>query len=180
MTRLTVSAREAIVHKALDKRFQDQINETKSQENLLALKCYNAVFDEKTLKSVKAVPEKWFCMDGCLRFNIGGLDLRLSVTENMPVPYQRHCEKLGVITGELADEVTAFVHKKKDEQDNRSKIFRNLEALLASVNTFKQLSEVWPEGKAYYEDMIDKPKLQLPAIRFDEINAALGLDKAGE
>jgi len=58
----------------------------------------------------------------------------------------------------------------------RNKFKQEIVAVIDSVNTTKQLVEIWPEVQVYIPTHLNDPsRIQLPAIRMDSINAKIGL-----
>ena len=178
--RINKSHIDTIVSRALkasfDKREAAQIKEEAS----LAVKAYNSMFDAALRKKVSTMPKNWFRHCSCLKFTVNGQYHMLNAIEEMPTPYSGSCNNLGALTGEMADVVVAFYNSKQDLRNERAKAEIQLRSMLSNVSTFAKLLELWPEGKAFYIDLDEDAKIKggLPAIRFDDVNAILGLKKA--
>lgn len=184
MTRLTNDLRAIIRDTAVRASFAERNAELARIENALAKEAYEATFGPEIRALVAQVPGAWFRKDACLNFNVGGLRIGLEVSgEGYPVPYQTagghgyHChEEIGVIpAGDLCDRIQAHAKAKEDQRDKSKAAYRGLDALLSSVSSVKKLKEVWPEGEPFYGRFLDEKAPSLPAIRFAEINQALGL-----
>ena len=179
--RLTNLIRERIVRRAVDTTFDKQRDALVKIEKALALKAYRTVFGEALLKKINAVPKNWFRADACLSFNIGGQRHVLRGDKELPVPYSKSCNLLGVLEGDIAEQVIAHADARKKLLDDRSAAHSQLSAMLESINTFNKLFELWPEGKPFYEEYATTDKRTgAVAIRFDDMNKMLGLktDKA--
>jgi len=181
--RLTNDYRESILSNAMgdsNKAFKKQAAELQKEEDKLATKCYKAIYPIDIIRKANALPDNWLRVDTCLRFNVNGMDIRLYSAKGHRVPNANGCKPLGVITGELADEVTAFANKKQDIDKSYRELRHKISAMLNSVSTVKSLQTVWPDGKPFYEFLL-KPvgeKTGLPSVLISEINSALQIGKA--
>lgn len=172
------SAAETIAHTACrDAHAKDREQEA-LREHELAVECWAHVFPQAVREAVLGLPEGWFRLDECLRFNAGGWTVLLSHKKGLPVPYRSGCGILGSLTGELADRARAFVVERDNKKAERAKAFRDLTAAILDARTYKQLAVAWPEGLPYFEDYLPKkngqPSTAL-AIPFAKINEVLGL-----
>lgn len=178
MTRLTKEIRDCIANDCVRTQFKKTKDELTKQESLLAIECYNYVFDEKIRKQAAKMPTKWMRMDGCLMFNAGGYSVTLRVDKELPVPHATRCNRLGNIDGELADKVQDFSNKKQEANDKHKDAYRKLKAMLDSINSIKQLEKTWPEGKPFYKKYMEvKEGSSLPAVQIEDLNKTLGLSK---
>lgn len=184
--RLTQQMRESILSKAMgetNKGFQKRVDTIKKRENAVALKCYNTVFSAAIRAKVNALPDEWFGTDECLRFNVNGMDIRLMADKKYRVPSRAAygCNRLGTITGEMAEEVMAVVNDKEKLKEEHAQVRAKLSALLENCMTLKILETTWPEGKPFYDYLVKADKEQkagLPAVLISDINKALGLAAA--
>jgi hypothetical protein len=182
--RLTQEMRSDILKKAMgdtNKAFQKRIDDLRKREHSAAMKCYNSIFAPALRAKVNALPDEWLRIDDCLRFNVNGMDIRLTVKERVRVPSKEyHCHRLGVITGELADEVMSVMQDKQKMEEEHRQISAKLSALLDNCYSIKVLEATWPEGKPFYDYLVKASKEQkagLPAVLISDINSALGLGK---
>lgn len=186
MTRLTNGIRDGITARAVAHAFDPKAEALAVQGDGLAREAYAYVFPASETALVAKVPENWFRLDQCLRFNVGGYTIRLTLAgDGLPVPYRAKgsdhggygCNNLGVIpAGDLCDRIRAHAQATEDLKKDRQSARRSVQTLLSGVTTIKRLREVWPEGEAFfkpYEEVLGAPGL--PAVRVDEVNAALGL-----
>ena len=185
MTRLTNDMRSAITSAAVAHGFDARQEAFAAVEDSLAREAYAYVFTEAEIKAVGKVPENWFRVDSCLRFNVGGLTIQLSTIDaGLPVPFKTkheeyggyHCHILGVIMpGDLCDRIQSHAQNKDELKKARRAAHGSVQNMLYGVSTMKRLREVWPEGAAFYAAFETGAVPGLPAVRVDEINAALGL-----
>ena len=179
--RLTNDNRDDIVRRAIAKKFEKQEKDLVKQEQALAIKAYNSLFDAATRRKIKALDAKWFYFDTCLKFNCNGQThfLRVDSSEKVPVPNRGYgCQNLGALPGPMAEEVIAFGNLKEDIRTQKRELEVKLKGLLYSITTLKRLQELWPEGREFYksfEGFDTKPGL--PAIIFDDINKMLDIEK---
>lgn len=175
--RLTQEIKGNIVNKAIADKYEPIVADMLKREHKLAQQCYNSVYTKSVRDAVAVVPEGWFRLDSCLRFNAGGYDVRLEAGEKYRTPHQTSCYRLGNIDGELADKVKKLVEEKKSTNDEANRDRTKLAGFLAQFNTFKQLHTSWPEGKKFYEkyDIENPVKAGVPAVITEEINSMLGI-----
>jgi hypothetical protein len=165
-----------------NKAFQKQVDDIKKRENVIALRCYNTVFSAADRAKANSLPQEWLRDDDCLRFNVNGMHISLDIKEPLRVPPREgYCHQLGVITGDLADQVMEVVNAKEKMREDHAQIRAKLDALLDSCTTTRLLETTWPEGKPFYGYLIDAEKEEkagLPAVLISDINKALHLDEA--
>jgi Nucleotide modification associated domain 5 len=176
--KLTNWQRDKIIAAAIASKFQKQEKDFIKREDALARKAYNHLFDEGLRRKIKSMPDKWFQKCGSMRFNVGGQQHYLQLSENkmLPTPYESHCALLGVLDGAIGDEVRAFANEKEQAKTDKRTAEAKLKSLLYSISTLKRLKELWPEGAEFYKGMDeDAVKGGLPALRFDDVNQLLGI-----
>lgn len=180
--RLTNDLREIIANRAVKHAFDPKFKAWKDEEDKLAREAYGAIFPAAELAAIAKIPSNWVRHDNCLRFNVGGLRIALRVQgDGLAVPYRigqysgYGCHELGVIQpGDLCDRIRKHVSAVEAEKSAMHRANAQLKAMLAKISTLKKLREIWPEGQQFYAQY-EEVKASLPAIRVDEINAALGL-----
>lgn len=187
MTRLTNDMRSIICKAALEATLAERRSDLAAQEASLAREAYDATFSADLQRLIAKVPGNWFRNDPCLNFNVGGLRIRLRTGGNgLPVPYQSGSTRgygchneIGVIQpGDLCDRIQAHAKAKEAFREKTEVASRDLGALLGSISSVGQLQKVWPEGQPFYARFLDSKAPSLPAIRFAEVNATLGLAAA--
>lgn len=180
MSRLTNYTREAISSAAIKAAFTPRENDFSADEDALAREAYAAVYPADEVKKAMSLPENWLRRDPCLHFNVNGLRIKLCTTDNhLPVPYRAKSGEQGSIPeGDLAERITAHAMAKEALRDEKRSARIKLDAMLSSISTVKKLQEVWPEGAQFYAKFAEKPAALPPAIRVEDVNAALGLESA--
>ena len=180
MSRLTNYTREAISSAAIKAAFTPRENDFSADEDALAREAYAAVYPADEVKKAMALPDNWLRRDPCLHFNVNGLRIELCTTDNhLPVPYRAKSGEQGSIPeGDLAERITAHAMAKEALRDEKRSARAKLNAMLSSISTVKKLQEVWPEGAQFYAKFAEKPAALPPAIRVEDVNAALGLESA--
>lgn len=185
MAKLTKYSREAIARRAVAHSFDPRQAELKIAEDRLAREAYATLFSDAELAIVATLPEGWVRLDACLQFNVGGQRITLDVSgDGLPVPYRPrgsenggyYCHQLGVIEhGDLCDRIQKHAQTVDTVKSERRAALRATEQMLGAVTTTGKLKEIWPQGAQFYAEYEDKPPVHLPAVRVDEVNAALGL-----
>lgn len=172
--RLTNDLRDIIAGRAVNHAFDPKFKAHKKVEDALAREAYAAVFPAAELAAIAKVPANWFRHEKCLRFNVGGLRIALCVEgEGLAVPYYIG-QYAAIQPGDLCDRIQKHAGAVEAEKAAMRSANAQLKAMLAKVSTLKKLREIWPEGQQFYAQY-EEVKTSLPAIRVDEINAALGL-----
>jgi hypothetical protein len=178
--RISRMSAELIAQVACCALFADEQKRNDDTEVALAMECYENVFTKAELEWTKTATEGWLPEDECLRFNVNGWDVRLSVYKAVPVPakFRNGCMSLGVVGGELAVRVRDFVLKRDGYREKRARARRDLENTIISAGTFKRLAEMWPEGRPYYESyLVTKSPGTALSTPFAALNEVLGLKK---
>lgn len=187
-TRLTNDMRSAIAEVAVAHAFDPRLADLKKAEDKLAREAFASIFPAKETEAVSKLPEHWFRLDECLKFNVGGQSITLRVEgQGLRVPYRAKgqskggwgCNTLGSIQhGDLCDRIQKHAQAFEAYRDERKNANRVTMAMLNAVNTTKRLREVWPEGLQFFVMYEGEERAPLPAVRVDEINQILGLPVA--
>ena len=185
MTRLTKDLRQTIANNAVAHAFEPKLEALKAAEDALAREAYAFVIPAEEVAAAADMPDNWFRLDACLRFNVGGYTIRLQMSgDGLPVPYRAkneeyggyHCGNLGTIPpGDLCDRIRAHADATEAYKAERKTAYRATLGLLEGVSTLKRLHEVWPAGEQFYKRYEDSPAASLPAVRVDEVNTMLGI-----
>lgn len=187
-SRLTNDMRQAISEAAVAHAFNPRRDELKKTEDQLAREAFACIFSAKEIEAVSKIPENWFRLDDCLKFNVGGQSITLRVEgQGLRVPYRAKgsanggwgCNNLGSIPhGDLCDRIQKHAQAFETYKEERRNAARVTMAMLNAVNTTKRLREVWPEGLQFFVMYEGEERQPLPAVRVDEINQILGLQAA--
>lgn len=176
---LTNVIRDEIIADVIAKTFDKEKEELKKREHKIGMAAYAKVYTAKEREAAASLPKGWVKVDKCLRFNIGGMDMRFNVNEHVPVRRESEydCSRLGNIADEKIKQDALDLHGDKESiKDREQKLRGQLKGVLYAVNTYKRLSETWPEGHKFYVKYAPKgDNSLLPAIRVNELNETLGL-----
>jgi len=176
---LTNVIRDDIIKDVIAKTFDKDKEELKKREHKIGMAAYAKVYSAKERDAAASLSEGWVKRDKCLRFNIGGMDMIFNVNEAVPVKRNGEygCNRLGNIADEKIKQDALDLHNDKQTiKDGESKLHGQLKSVLYAVNTYKRLSETWPEGHKFYVKYAPKgDNSLLPAIRVNELNETLGL-----
>ncbi len=177
--RLTNELRDTIIRSMIIQVTERDCKHIKRQEHLIGMAAYAKVYSKADRDAAAALPDGWVKTDGCLRFNIAGMDMRFNVDTPVPVKSagSSYCHRLGDIADEKIKTKALALHGMKDDLRTRgAKIEAQAKSVLYSVSTYKQLEETWPEGKKFYSQFKPrKPEAALPAVRVASLNETLGI-----
>ena len=185
MTKITQTLRDHILRAAIDDAFNVREQALNDEQGALALALADRMVPPAERKAATVLGTRWIPSERRVQVNIGGERRRLSLPENggpgLLVPLAasayRHSQvpawslpaddELAVAIRANGDALEALATARKDAYDA-------LRSLLASVNTLKQLTTLWPEGAAYYRAP-PAPTSLVSCV--DAVNSALGLPK---
>lgn len=191
--RLTNDIRDRIVNDILAYRYSEEYNKLIEFNRISVEKIYNFVYDEKTRKLFKQIPEKllqwkhaFTIADSagyslCVRFDgeFGYyIDKFKWFTNPVKINRVAHDDRYHINDKALTDEIFSNYEKIKTLKTESLTTCRAIKEILAKCPTYKILIETWPEcepfAKKYYIDS-NKKKVNLPAILPDKINDMLNL-----
>lgn len=179
--RLTGAIREAILDSAL--RHWDEGNpkpDLLSFEHDFAMQLWTDRYGE-VKPHLDAVPSGF--LSSYISINVqpeGRAMIQLRLLHEVPLP-KPICRGVPIAAISNSDE-RLLKHEKlvnalDDWKQERKKVRREIEVVLNSVNTTKQLAEIWPEIIGLVPTHILNPSkgVQLPAIPMGKLNEKLGL-----
>ena len=181
MTKLNNTIREMIVDNAIHTQFGPTAKSLEDQENDLAIACYDH-FYSMDFKLITKLSRGWFDVSDWLQIRCGyeAMTLR-SKKEAFLLPsnydYRTKMQTLP-IDHKLSNEIADHARSKeifKEKKDQARKALRNM---LSDILTLKHLIDTWPEGKPFYQWLLDNPaerKTGLPAVQITTINKMLGI-----
>lgn len=177
--RLTNYMREQICGRAIAAKFEPLFAGLDAEEASMGLRFYEHVIPLAERKMIAKIPERWVRLDACLRFNVGGMNLKFKVDPAVRVPLNEgYCKPLGSITDQADVDAARRIFDRRDElKAERKRASNVLSSLLSSFTTAKVMTESWPEGSAFYADL-KTPDSNLPAPIIYDINVMLGLAEA--
>lgn len=196
--RLTNVMRESIIGKVYDYKFKKSGDKLDQQELRLSHKAMVACFGKTTLEQLakigqpyayaghdeggtKMSPEALEAWKGeKVAFRVGLLGYQIALAVKDPLPQNHRYNRAGFFTvkdGALSEEIIAWQHACEAWVEGKRETANKVSAVLNSVTTYNSLEKTWPDGKRFYKHLpIDFPfRNQVPAVRVEELNAALGL-----
>lgn len=186
--RLTNAIKARILSNVLTETFairQDELHE-------LALKAgdlmYDAIIPERYQQIMRSLPEEYFDSSDYVSCKMKLADSRsefhqnFKMSESRPFPAvfrYNHGREETVYNIDLGKTLSAYYAKETALEDDRAKLTAKVSAVLATVNTDKQLLETWPEATDYIPyDMFPAPKQPL-AITGSMINELVACSREG-
>jgi len=127
------------------------------------------------------IPTRMLRYSCSVQIQVNGTVKSYKLQESMPMEYQSYYNEAIL---KVYDKEPAFIAKyneKVKENDkwnlSRSSFEDEIKQIIYSVNTTKQLVELWPEAEQYLPAYAADPSkgVNLPALKTSRLNAALGL-----
>ena len=177
MTRLTKDIRDRIMALALQNTIIKARTQVEEEEHELAEKLYQKYTTKEERDAVALLGDRWVKKERNLSINANGgrIALRFRTYHFCKWGYY---DCLILTDKKEVEEIREHARKKEGLKEKQDDAKIALRTLLNSVTTFKRLAEVWPEGQEYWGKVAKaEGKAGLPAIRVEEVNAALGLPK---
>ncbi len=177
--RLTNEIRDQIIRKMAEDACVKEKEKLTKRESALGVKLWKAVYQKAERDKAVAMSDGWIRMDKCLKFNLCGMNITVTVAEAVPVKSNgsNYCQRLGDIADEtLRDEYLTWHGDMEKLKVKYNQIKAQGRALLYSVSTYNGLVKAWPEGKKFYEAY--KPINEtsgVPATLTADLNALLGV-----
>lgn len=190
MTRITKYTRELMLDELIKNgKFAENIQAKEQALKQVGHEIYLKIFG-KYLDDIKKLPELLFNRTNELRLD--GIKSRNSrFMLRVELPDYHVCLAFGPAVGknfhglteddEVIKKYLAAEQAYNDEFSKRKQARRDAEAMLAGVNTFKQLWKMWPESQSLLGkfEKSDKPNYPLVPQNIVNINAAFGLPVEG-
>lgn len=196
--RLTNVMRESIIGKVYDFKFKKSGDALDKLELRLSHKAMVAAFGKTALEQLAKIgpPYAFTLHDGDgdalsseallewrghkLGWRVGALGYQIQMHVKDPVPANVHYSRgrfFVVKPGPLADEIVSWQEACVEWSKQKREMALKVNAVLNSVTTFTSLEKTWPDGARFFRHIpIDFPfRNQVPAVKVDELNDALGL-----
>lgn len=196
--RLTNAMRQSILDKLFDFKFKKSGDKLDALELKLSHKAMVAKFGTSTLEALAKIGPPYAYAahdeDGTpligenllawrgtkIAWRIGdkGLQLTLFVKDPLPAHLGWHGTKHFVVKeGTLAAQIIEWQEACEVWAKEKREMQVKVNAVLNSVTTFTSLQKTWPGGERFYKSLpLDFPfRNQVPAVRVEELNAALGI-----
>lgn len=196
--RLTNAMKASILEKVYDFKFKKTGEKLDATELKLSHRAMIAAFGTATLDALAKIgPPYAYCdhhEDGTKRSGelleqwkgtkvawvVGSLGHQYSLYVKDPLPGHvgyGHFKHFKVKDGKLAEDIMAWHQSCSDWTQAKREMQLKVNAVLNSVTTFNSLQKTWPGGERFYKSLpLDFPfRNQVPAVRVDELNSALGI-----
>jgi len=176
MSRLTNQIRKSMLEAVLDHAFSEKQSQAKYELSVAAEALYMAHHGEY-LATLELLPSSFVYRSRSFDVSIGGQRHLISFNEKRIMTYESSQSRVAFDADHPEAQAFLRANDKVDDVDKqRSDMYREVNAVLESVHTFKKLWEVWPECKTLLEKFEQKPTIAiLPAVQVNRLNAALGL-----
>lgn len=173
-TVLTNGSRNVVVAGVIEATFRERHLRLRQREHALAVRLLRHAYGDDAFERMAALPEGWLATTRTVRFDGEGTvhgRCQVELDEYTRVPFEVTCgvplpAPLGWVA-DLADLRCAQADLADDERRLRSQVG----TVLASFRTVEALAEGWPEGFAHLPIVV--PRDPLPAVRVDDLNAAI-------
>jgi hypothetical protein len=179
--------RDLIRARLIEQKFGKRITALEDYRRGLALKVYNAKFNEKERELMKNLPVGWLKRATTVKARLGGIDFASKLPPGISLPVPAECssyqDETGFLiaqdTGPLAEEWRKLHREASDIEAEKRKLHLEIGTVLHSVTTANRLVTVWPEIKPVVDAVCKTYSVDhnLPAPRVADLNKALGLTK---
>jgi hypothetical protein len=150
--RLTKYQIDIIIARVMKETFDKRNEDLLKEESKIGMLAYNEAVIISIRNLTKKFPKNWLRTNDRVDFNVGGQRHRLRVKASVAVLHFDENGYLGVIAGDLGNQITKLAEDKYAYQTERAATDFKLRTMLSSVSTFKKLKELWPEGLKFYKD----------------------------
>jgi len=182
--RITNTMRDGIIKNTIDATFTKERVALDKQERTLAAKAHKELYPPAIQKAFETLGELANRDDG-IRLNIRGMAIYLGygVTvdgSRIRLPMGDKHTGYGfrfTPSQKLSDEIYEYVTLMEDLKSRIEKATVQLRATLESVQSFKKLRAVWPQGEKFYDmyDVDSETKADVPSVVIPELNKILNL-----
>lgn len=195
MTRLTNEIRDKIINNAITKaigeretvqlkafadKFSDELVKTALGDKLDDL----TKIEKDIKKLIDKIPEEFRTYEDeyhvikydVVRLNIAGQAVDWGFDEPRIFPRNTWRDRYVIPQGHaLVGMMDNYRAEQKAISDIKTNVRENVRALVYSVTTVKKLLEVWPESLELIPSNVEKPIVQLPSIKIEQLNALIGV-----
>jgi len=181
--RITNTMRDGIVKNTLEHTFKKEQDALLKAEGKLARLAYNEMYDATTRKAFATLPAGIFSGAGDICLNIRGMAVSLSFGRQPDGSRTTLC--VGSDHGfrnrltpsdPISDHCYEYITKGEDLRKRMREAEIQLRAMLESVQSFKKLRAVWPQGEKFYDMYdVDSEKTGVPSVVVTQLNKILNL-----
>lgn len=184
--KLTNDLRNKITHNIYIDKYKSKNDELQKQRRIVGTSIIKNAFGDGVYSEMKKLPEGFFVTTSAFTLNIDAHDHEV-LTNSLLCP---SCYKYNPITTDDRIEDKSIINarnqyrgeyktieneiKKHNEWWNTTK--EEINKVLYSVNTTKQLLEIWPECEKYLPDYVKNvDNTHLPMVQVTKLNTLLGI-----
>lgn len=195
--RLTIAMKESVLAKIYEHKFKKSGDTLDAKELRLSHKAMVGSFGEANLELLRKIGapfaytacedngnpltgealEGWRGRNVTWRVGALGHQYTLRVKDPLPLIRWQGSAHFTVKPGKLADDIVQWYEDCQTWIAEKRTMQLKVNAVLNSVTTFTSLQKTWPAGEKFWKHIpIDFPfRNQVPAVKVDELNEALGL-----
>jgi len=181
--RITNTMRDGIVNNTLEHTFKKERDALLKAEGKLARLAYNEMYDLPTRKAFAQLPQGIFAVSSDICLNIRGMSVTLSFGKaadgsrtELPVGDNHGYRNRLTPSVPLSDQCYTYVMDNEDLKKRMREAEVQLRAMLESVQSFKKLRAVWPQGEKFYDMYdVDSEKTGVPSVVVTQLNKILNL-----
>lgn len=199
--RITKTMREGIVKNVITYTFKKEVAALSKREATLASIAYNATYTKAQVDAMKSLGNAFVEQSNAIVVNACGQRHSLFFGGALSaIPYYNQGEvgsvlrELGkgadeyrfvarrgdyTIKPSLGAEIVELAQDQTDLHERAKQAAVSLMAVLESVQSFKKLRAVWPQGEKFYDmyDVDSETKSGVPAVVITDLNKMLGITK---
>lgn len=180
--RLSDGDRTSIRKRLLSGKFEDSREKLKAAEMKLNLKIIKAFYSSDTWDRLSSAPIGDYPTTKSVNVNFHGMCIRVTSDKAFPLRYNDHWSTINVSDRTLKTEWDRLENRKRKQKDLESALRRKVSSALWSVNTSKQLIELWPEIRDVVIsvcklDVMGADNGLLPVATITNLNKELSLKK---
>ncbi len=181
--RITNTMRDGIVKNTLEHTFKKEQDALLKAEGKLARLAYNEMYDATTRKAFITLPSGIFGKSSDVCLNIRGMSVTLSFGKEPDGSRTELCvgENHGyrnrlTPSVPVSDQCYDYIMQNEDLKKRMREAEVQLRAMLESVQSFKKLRAVWPQGEKFYDMYdVDSEKSGVPSVVVTQLNKILNL-----
>lgn len=172
--RLTKTMRQRIAEKAIEHGFSARFEELKKEQHAIADAIYNETYSEEIQEKMAALPEGFLPEGSNFWVHVGESTHCFDVGED-----RRKADSIERLVlparSKLAGRIADYHRKLRKLKEEKRRVSSEVEAVLKSARTVRQLLEIWPEAEKFIDDSIKPQTCTALAIPIHRLNSALGL-----
>lgn len=151
-------------------------------EHTVAIKLHRKIYGKHS-KSINNISDYFLCYSNDIYIKIGDIVSHYKLPKSLPCFSKVEGARVNVVEVYNTEPnfITDFLNKRAtciEWRGLRRRADDEIQTILDSVNTTKQLLEIWPEAERYLPIYITDPSkgIKLPALQTNRLNASLGIN----